>query len=132
MITQNVVGPWPENFPLLPDDRVEEGLVVWSRSFTIEGRTTGSRRPCSSTNCFGWFIGVRWQTGQMMFPCSEGWEYSPSIRQVHIDDGGEISARVVSPKPLRTDPLPESEWPEREKLFTYRGWRIGQAIHQTN
>lgn len=114
---------WPAEFPVLPDGRVEEGLVVWSRSGTIEGRTTGSRRRCIATPCPGWFIGVRWETGQMMYPCSEGWRYDPDARQVRITGGGEISARVVSPAPLGTPPLPRDQWPPRESL-TGMGWRI--------
>lgn len=121
MIQEEDAG-WPVEFPVLPDGRVEEGLVVWSISGTIEGRTTGSRRPCISTGCPGWFIGVRWETGQMMFPCSEGWKYDPNARQVRITDGGEISARFVSPAPLGTPPLPRDQWPPRESL-TGMGWR---------
>ena len=91
---------WPTEFPVTPEGGVEEGLVVLSISGAIEGRTTGSRRRCLSIGCPGWFIGVRWETGQMMFPCSEGWAYEPAERTVRIAGGGEISARFVSPKPL--------------------------------
>lgn len=113
---------WPTEFPVTPQGGVEEGLVVLSISGEIEGRTTGSRRRCLSIGCPGWFIGVRWETGQMMFPCSEGWAYEPARRTVRITGGGEISARFVSPKPLGTPPLPREQWPARERL-TGRGWR---------
>jgi hypothetical protein len=116
-------GPWPAAFPLLDDGSVEEGLRVFSISGAIEGRTTGSRRPCISKGCPGWFIGVRWETGQMMYPCSEGWKYFPDEREVRIVDGGEISARFVAPKPLGTPPLPRDRWPSRESLKGL-GWRV--------
>lgn len=95
-----IPGQWPREIPLLEQGGVQERLVVWSRSHTIEGRTMGSRRRCSSTGCPGWFIGVSWETGQRLYPCSEGWTYDPGSRMVHITEGGEISALVVSPKPL--------------------------------
>ena len=114
---------WPADFPLRDDGTVEEGLVVRSQSGTIEGRTTGSRRRCISTGCPGWFIGVRWQTGQLMYPCSEGWRYFPDERVVRITGGGEISARFVSPAPLGPPPRPREQWPPRSSL-TGRGWRV--------
>ena len=95
-----------------------------SRSGSIEGRTTGSRRPCASHSCTGWFIGVRWETGQPMSICSMGWRYDPPTRSVRVTGGGEISAHVVSPKPLGVAPLPRSEWPERERLRRWKGWRV--------
>jgi hypothetical protein len=116
-------GGWPIEFPVHIDGRVDEGLVVWSQSRTIEGRTTGSRLRCRSHGCPGWFIGVKWETGQMMYPCSEGWRYDLSTNTVRITGGGEISARFVSPKPLGTAPLPRSEWPSREDLARGMGWR---------
>lgn len=118
-----VPGPWPKDFPVLDDGRVREGLVVLSRSGTIEGRTTGSRRPCIS-ECPGWFIGVRWETGQLMFICSEGWAYDPGSDTVQVTGGGEISARFVSPKPLGVPPLPREQWPAREALRKWMGWRV--------
>lgn len=117
-------GRWPGELPIGDDGRIEEGLVVWSQSHTIEGRTTGARLRCSSIGCPGWFIGVSWETGQVMRPCSEGWRYDPATREIHITGGGEISARFVSPKPLGTPPLPRDEWPERTALQHRRGWRI--------
>jgi hypothetical protein len=65
-------GSWPEEMPFGPDGRVEEGLVVWSLSGKMEGRTTGARLRCSSIGCPGWFIDVTWETGQRLWPCSEG------------------------------------------------------------
>jgi hypothetical protein len=121
---QNIVGPWPENFPLLSDGKIEEGLAVWSKSKTIEGRTTGSRRPCLSAECEGWFIGVRWETGQMMYPCSKGWSYDPSTREVRVTGGGEISARTVSPRPEGVPPPPREDWPLREVFKRGKGWRV--------
>jgi hypothetical protein len=119
------LGSWPEEMPVSAEGRVEEGLVVWSRSGTIEGRTTGSRRRCSSTGCPGWFIGVSWETGQRFFPCSQGWRYDPADKSVRITGGGEISARVISPPPLGTPPLPREQWPSRELLANGTGWRVG-------
>jgi hypothetical protein len=120
-------GSWPEEMPFGPDGRVEEGLVVWSRSGTIEGRTTGARLRCQSIGCEGWFIGVTWETGQRFRPCSQGWRYDPVTRTVRITGGGEISARVVAPAPLGTPPLPRDEWPDRESLASAMGWRVNPA-----
>ncbi len=115
-------GEWPAAFPLTAGGGVEEGLLVLSQS-GIEGRTTGSRRRCTSTGCPGWFIGVSWETGQVMFPCSQGWRYDPSDRSVRITSG-DISARVVSPRPLGVRPLPRDQWPPRSALRTRKGWRV--------
>jgi hypothetical protein len=117
-------GAWPADFPLNDDGSVEEGLVVWSLSGTIEGRSTGARLRCSSLGCPGWFIGVSWETGQRMRPCSEGWRYDVATRTIRVTGGGEISARVVSPAPLGTPPRPRHEWPSRDALARGKGWRI--------
>lgn len=117
---------WPSDFPLTADGAVEEGLSVFRQSGEIEGRTTGSRRRCTSTDCPGWFIGVKWETGQMMFVCSQGWTYFPDERVVRITKGGEISARFISPKPLGVDPLPRDQWPRRASL-TGKGWRVASG-----
>ncbi len=113
---------WPPDFPVTDAGDIAEGLRVFSKTQGIEGRTTGSRRRCTSTGCPGWFIGVRWETGQMMYPCSEGWTYVPTEQIVRITAGGEISARVVSPAPLGPPPLPQDQWPARSAL-TGKGWR---------
>jgi hypothetical protein len=117
---------WPTGFALTAAGTVAEGIPVFSRTQGIEGRTTGSRRACASIGCPGWFIGVRWETGQMMYICSEGWTYDEANRTVHIIGGGEISARVVSPAPLGTPPLPRDQWPARSEL-TGKGWRRAAA-----
>ena len=113
---------WPAGFPLKPDGSVTEGIRVESKTQGIEGRTTGSRRRCISVGCPGWFIGVRWETGQMMFICSEGWRYDPASATVKVVKGGEISARFVSPAPGGTPPLPRDQWPPRSALRG-KGWR---------
>ncbi len=127
MTVDGVPGPWPEAFPVLGDNQVAEGLAVWSLSGEIEGRTTGNRRPCISHGCPGWFIGVRWETGQLLFICSEGWEYSPETKEVRVTGGGEISGRCVSPAPLGVSPLPRDEWIERERMTTWAGWRTNEG-----
>lgn len=109
-------GPWPKAFPVLAENKVERGLMVRSLSGKIEGRTTGGRRPCISDGCPGWFIGVKWETGQQMHICSEGWSYEPATATIRVTGGGEISARFVSPKPLGTPPLPRPAWPARSEL----------------
>jgi hypothetical protein len=116
-------GPWPTTFPVTADGKIEAGLVVHSLSGAIEGRTTGARRPCVSLGCPGWFVTVRWQTGQLMHICSQGWAYDPASRSIRVTGGGEISARFVSPKPLGTPPLPREQWPSREGLDRWAGWR---------
>lgn len=117
-------GKWPAELPLSEDGKIEEGLVVRSRSGEIEGRTTGARSRCSSIGCPGWFIAVTWETGQALRPCSEGWTYDPDSKTIQITGGGEISARVIGPPPLGVDPLPRDAWPARSALTKRKGWRI--------
>lgn len=117
-------GEWPADFPVDAAGRVEAGLVVRSLSGEIEGRTTGARLRCSSFGCPGWFIGVTWETGQFMKPCSEGWRYDARSKSVRITAGGEISARFISPAPLGTPPLPKDEWLDRSELMRRKGWRV--------
>lgn len=116
-------GPWPAGFPALGARQVDEGVEVWSLSGEIEGRTTGSRQPCITKGCDGWLIGVRWETGQLMRICSEGWRYDPESKTVRVVDGGEISARWTAPPPQGTPPLPRAEWRSRESMRTWVGWR---------
>jgi hypothetical protein len=116
-------GPWPTSFATLPDGSVDEGVVAWSLSGSIEGRTTGNRRPCISIGCPGWFIGVRWETGQLLFICSEGWAYDDASHSVRVTGGGEISARFVAPEPLGTPLRPQAEWPDLDTLRRFKGWR---------
>jgi hypothetical protein len=114
---------WPSDFGLTNSGGVEEGLRVLSRSGVISGRTTGSRQRCSSTPCPGWFVGIRWETGQLVFACSRGWRYDAATRSIRITGGGEISARFVSPEPLGVDPLPPEQWPTLANLSRFKGWR---------
>jgi hypothetical protein len=120
-------GTWLQFGALPPvdaDGKVEEGLVVLSKSGELEGRTTGARQRCSSIDCPGWFIAVTWETGQALKPCSQGWTYDPDTKTIRITGGGEISARFVSPAPLGVDPLPKEEWPTRAALAKRKGWRL--------
>lgn len=124
---------WPADFPLDASGRVAEGLVaeglvVRSISGDIEGRTTGSRRRCTSAGCPGWFITVKWETGQLMHICSEGWVYDAATGEVRVVAGGEISARYISPKPAGTPPKPRDEWPDPASL-TGKGWRVRPKGH---
>jgi hypothetical protein len=120
-------GPWPSDFELTSSGGVEEGLVVLSRTGEISGRTTGSRRTCTTIGCPGWFVGVRWETGQLVHACSEGWHYEAATRVIRITGGGEISARVVSPKPFGVAPLPRAQWPARASLSRLKGWRVASS-----
>ncbi len=115
---------WPGALPVAPDGTIEEGIPVFSRSGAIEGRTTGARLRCSSKGCPGWFIGVHWETGQRLRPCSEGWTYHPDEHVIRITGGGEISARVITPPPLGVPPTPREEWPTRETISGWKGWRV--------
>jgi hypothetical protein len=117
-------GRWPAELPLTEDGKVEEGLVVRSRSGEIEGRTTGARIRCTSIGCPGWFVAVTWETGQALRPCSEGWTYDAATKIIQITGGGEISARVIGPPPLGVEPLPRDQWPARASLTKRKGWRI--------
>jgi hypothetical protein len=117
-------GRWPEDFPLDADGKVEEGLVVWSKSGDVEGRTTGARQRCSSIGCPGWFVAVTWETGQALRPCSEGTQYDAATKTIRITGGGELTARFASPPALPVDPLPREEWPTRAALAKRKGWRV--------
>lgn len=115
---------WPRHFPADADDHVREGVRVISRSGAIEGRTTGSRRPCASQQCDGWFHTVRWETGQLLHMCSKGWQYDSARSEVRVTGGGEISARVVSPEPAGVPPQSRDQWPPRATLARWKGWRV--------
>jgi hypothetical protein len=127
MTTNCIVGSWLENFPLLPNGKVEEGLVVWSRSGTIEGRTTGYRCPCYVPAYEGRFICVNCETGQPMKICSECWECDSPTCEVHLAKGGEISSRFTCGATKDRPPLPREEWPDRRELRACKGWRIRSA-----
>ena len=117
-------GLWPDDFPLEPDGKVAEGLVVWSKSGTIEGRMSGTRQRCASIGCPGWYVAVTWESGQALKVCSQGWEYDAKTKETRITAGGEISGRFISPPPLGVDPLPKEQWPTRAALVKRKGWRI--------
>ena len=117
-------GLWPEDFPVDADGKVEEGLVVLSRSGILEGRMTGARTRCTSIGCPGWFVAVTWESGQALKACSQGWHYDAKTKVTTITGGGEISGRVISPAPLGVEPLPKEEWPTRAALSKRKGWRI--------
>ena len=118
-------GEWPEDFPVNEKGRVEEGLVVWSRSHTIEGRTTGPRRRCASFGCPGWFIGVNWESETApWYPCSKGWHYDAETKTIRITGGGEISARINSPNTVDIPPSEREAWPSRESLTKRAGWKV--------
>lgn len=121
-------GRWPEDFPLEADGNVAEGLVVWSKSGTIEGRMTGSRQRCASIGCPGWSVAVTWETGQALKACSQGWHYDPETRVTRITGGGEISGRFISPPPLGVEPRPKDEWPTRATLEKRKGWRVPAGV----
>ncbi|HEY9557589.1 MAG TPA: hypothetical protein VIR58_12695 [Acidimicrobiales bacterium] len=121
-------GRWPADMPLTEDGKVEEGLVVLSRSGEIEGRTTGARSRCTSIGCPGWFVAVTWETGQALKPCSEGWTYDADTKTIRITGGGEISARTIAPPPAGVDPLPRDQWPARSALSKRKGWRINTGL----
>ncbi len=121
-------GRWPADMPLTEDGKVEEGLVVLSRSGEIEGRTTGARSRCTSIGCPGWFVAVTWETGQALKPCSEGWTYDADTKTIRITGGGEISARTIAPPPAGVDPLPRDQWPARSALSKRKGWRINTGV----
>ena len=129
--------PWPSNFPVDEDNRIPRGLAVWSLpvevegfSGLVEGRTTGGRRPCAAPSCGGWFIGVKWETGQQMFLCSRGWEYRPASRSVHMTAGVGLSTTTATDRPnVRADPPQRSAWPDRARLGP--AWRAAPGGDET-
>jgi Zn ribbon nucleic-acid-binding protein len=121
-------GLWPTDFPIDAEGRVEEGLVVFSKSGNIEGRMTGPRQRCTSIGCPGWFVAVTWESGQALKVCSEGWQYDPKTKVTRITAGGEISGRFISPPPLGIDPLPKDQWPARAALEKRKGWRVRVSV----
>lgn len=128
--------PWPSGLMVDGEGRVPVGLPVWSLpvevvgfSGRVEGRTTGGRRPCAAPSCGGWFIGVKWETGQQMFLCSRGWEYDSATRSVAMTAGSGMSTTVATDRPnTRADPPPRSEWPDRARLGPAWGPRTRGGI----
>lgn len=117
-------GRWPEDFPLDEAGKVTEGLVVWSKSGALEGRTTGSRQRCTVIGCPGWTVAVTWETGQAMKPCSEGSTYEADTKVLRITAGGELTGRFVVPPAVDVEPLAKEEWPAMSLLIKRKGWRI--------
>ena len=117
-------GRWPADFPLDAAGKVDEGLVVWSKSGALEGRTTGARQRCAVLDCLGWCIAVTWETGQAMKPCSEGMEYDPETKAIRVLAGGELTARFAVPPSAEILPLAKEEWPTRAALSKRKGWRV--------
>jgi hypothetical protein len=113
---------WPEELPVDGEGRIARGMVVWSRSGEIEGRTTGGRRVCGDPKCPGWQIGVKWETGQQFYVCSLGWAYQQDTRTFRMT-AREISSTSPTIPDRRRPPLPRSEWPPRSEL--------GPAWHPT-
>lgn len=116
--------PWPASFPVSDAGRVERGLPVQSLPVAVEGfegrvegRTTGGRSACACPTCGGWFIGVRWETGQQMFLCSRGWAYDPTTSTVSMTAGSGLSTTIADDRPnTRSSPPPRGEWPDRSTL----------------
>jgi hypothetical protein len=106
-------GRWPRanRPPFFWSDPAPAGIPVLSRSGTIRGITLGGSGPCPSRSCDGYLICVDWETGQVTFPCSVGWENRGD--HIRIVAGGEITARVVNP----VDPIPREEWPVRNLVI---------------
>lgn len=102
-------GRWPRlnRPPFNQSMPAPAGVPVLSLSGEIRGITLGAAGPCPSHRCSGYLICVDWETGQLTFPCSVGWEDRGD--HIRITAGGEITARVVN----RVDPIPRGEWPQR-------------------
>ena len=118
-------GRWPEDFPLDEAGKVEEGLVVLSKSGELEGRTTGARQRCTSIDCPGWFIAVTWETRSGAEALLAGLEVRPG----HQDHPHHRRRRDL--RPLRgpaarsaSTRCPKEEWPARAALSKRKGWRI--------
>ena len=60
---------WPSRLFVSDESSIDEGIPVRSLNQKLEGRTTGSRRPCAAHGCPGWFVGVLWESGQQMYIC---------------------------------------------------------------
>lgn len=110
--------------PLQPDGRVTVGIPVWSlpvdvegHTGEVEGRTTGGRRTCPARSCGGWQVGVRWETGQLMYLCSRGWRYDAASNTMRMTAGTALSTTTASDRAnTRADPAPRSKWPDRDAL----------------
>lgn len=129
--------PWPGNFPLSGEGRIERGLTVRSLpvevvgfSGRVEGRTTGGRRPCAAPSCGGWFIGVKWETGQQMWLCSRGWAYDAPSRTVSMTLGSGMSTTMATDRPDVRAPAPvRADWPDRADLGP--AWRLDGIARST-
>ncbi len=125
---------WPAAFPASADGRVERGLAVWSLPVAVdgfeglvEGRTTGGRKPCACSTCGGWFVGVKWETGQQMFICSRGWSYDPESESILMTAGTGLSTTIADDRPnTRSSAPPRSEWPDRSALGP--AWRVANSL----
>jgi hypothetical protein len=52
-----------------------KGLSVISRDGKHIGKTTGGERQCAMEGCRGIRIGVRWDDGQLTYPCTKGMDF---------------------------------------------------------
>lgn len=52
--------------------------TVISRDGKFKGKTTGGERPCQMEGCNGIRKAVRWQDGELTYPCYKGMEWNPT------------------------------------------------------
>lgn len=51
---------------------IKKGALIISSDGASEGAATGGGYHCRLEGCMGWRIGVRWNDGDLTFPCSKG------------------------------------------------------------
>jgi hypothetical protein len=108
-MSQIFSGEWPrtQRPPFYDKHPAPAGVPVLSVSGLIRGITLSGGAACPSKSCDGHVIAIDWETGQLTFPCSKGWEQRDG--HIRLVAGGEITGRVIN----RVDPIPKSEWPTR-------------------
>ncbi len=118
-------GDWPrppsDRPPFYDERSFPAGIPVLSFSGEIRGITLARGAPCPSRTCDGFLICVDWESGQLTFPCTHGWDWDgPDRRAIAITAGGEITGRVINP----VAPLPRDQWPARTLTIPHLRWPL--------
>lgn len=58
------------------------GTPVLSSDGTIKGKLTGGSRPCGMHGCTGKTLAVRWENGNLTYPCTKGMDYTNGTWQI--------------------------------------------------
>lgn len=70
---------------------VEEGQTVYGTRDDHVGKTTGGTRRCGLAGCTGRRIAVRWENGNLTYPCEKGMEYDEESGEWSIISNRSLS-----------------------------------------